>query len=467
MEADLEDLQRQLTPKHLPRTWAIGLGIAAAIFIATFIGVLMKKPKTISVAPELKMRQLTTNSTENPVASGAISPDGKYLAYVDRRRLHLKFIDTGETRTVPKPEALKDQSVKWDDGGFWFPDSTRLVVNLHPGTEEGNSANNSIWVVSVRGGAPTKLRDHAIAWSVSPDGSLVSFGTNSGKLGELEVWLMGPNGEQARKFQETDENHAICCLTWSPDGKQYLYISTDSSGDTVLSRDVKGGPPVTLFQPSEFAKIYDWVRLHDGRVVYSLAEPWNTVSDVCNYWTMRVDLSTGRHLEEPRRLTNWPNFCASSGSVTNNDKRLAFVASSGFYTSYVADLEAGGKRLRNIRHFTLEDSDDQALGWAPDGKLIVAQNREAVGGYTSNLSIRTRRNRSLRRRPGIGCSREQRVQMANGISLMFGPQEKVLCTPRFPFRSCEFRWLGEPQKRYCNSHGAPMCPVLGHLPTRV
>ena len=373
LRADLEDLQRQLAPKHLPRVWAMGLGIAAAIFIATFIGVLTKKPKTVSVTPEIKMRQLTTNSTDNPVVNGAISPDGKYLAYTDTHGLHLKFIDTGETRTVPKPEALKDQSVKWY--GLWFPDSTRLVVNLHPGTEEWNSVTNSIWVVSVRGGAPTKLRDHAIAWSVSPDGSLVSFGTNSGKLGELEVWLMGPNGEQARKFQETDENHAICCLTWSPDGKQYLYISTDSSGDTVLSRDVKGGPPVTLFQPSEFAKIYDWVRLHDGRVVYSLAEPWNTVSDVCNYWTMRVDLSTGRHLEEPRRLTNWPNFCASSGSVTNNDKRLAFVASSGFYTSYVADLEAGGKRLRNIRHFTLEDSDDQALGWAPDGKLIVAQNR--------------------------------------------------------------------------------------------
>jgi len=51
------------------------------------------------------------------------------------------------------------------------------------------------------------------------------------------------------------------------------------------------------------------------------------------------------------------------------------VASSGFYTSYIADVEAGGRRLRNIRHFTLEDSDDQALGWTPDGRLIVAQNR--------------------------------------------------------------------------------------------
>ncbi len=375
--ADLEALHRQSAPKRLSRAWVAGLGVAAAIAAGTVLFMLKRPPKTVSVAPEIKMRQLTVNSTENPVANGAISPDGKYLTYVDTRGLHLKFIDTGETRTVAKPEALKDQIVKWEDG-FWFPDSTRFVVNLHPGTEEWNvfnSARNSIWVVSVLGGAPAKLRDHAIAWDVSPDGSLVSFGTNKGKLGEREIWLMGPDGEQARKFQETDENHALCCLIWSADSKQYLYISTNSSGDTVLSRNANGGLPVTLFQPSELAKIHDLVWLHDGRVVYSLAEPWNTVSEVCNYWTMRIDLATGRHLEEPRRLTNWPNFCASSGSVSNNDKRLAFVAWSGFYTTYVADLEAGGKRLRNIRHFTLEDSDDQALGWTPDGRLIVAQNR--------------------------------------------------------------------------------------------
>jgi serine/threonine protein kinase/Tol biopolymer transport system component len=375
--ADLEALQRQSTPKRLPWAWVAGLGVAAAIAVGTVFFMLKRPPKTVSVAPEIKMRQLTVNSTENPVVNGTISPDGKYLMYIDTRGLHLKFIDTGETRIVPGPEALKDQSVKWEDGS-WFPDSTRFVVNLHPRTEEWtefDSARNSIWVVSVLGGAPTKLRDHAVAWSVSPDGSLVSFGTNKGKLGERELWLMGPDGEQARKFQETDETHALCCLIWSADRKQYLYISTNSSGDTVLSRNANGGPPVNLFQPSELAKIHDLVWLHDGRLVYSLAEPWNTVSEVCNYWTMRIDLATGRHLEEPRRLTNWPNFCASSGSVSNNDKRLAFVAWSGFYTTYVADLEAGGKRLRNIRHFTLEDSDDQALGWTPDGRLIVAQNR--------------------------------------------------------------------------------------------
>jgi serine/threonine protein kinase len=380
MRVELEKFERQLAPKHLPRAWVASLGVAAAIAVGIILFMLNGPPKTVSVASEIRLRQLTINSSENPVISGAISPDGRYLAYSDTTGLHLKLIDTGETRTVPKPEALKNQSVKWEVG-FWFPDCTRFLVNLHPSTEEWNewsSVNGSIWAVSVLGGAPTKLRDHAVATGVSPDGSLVSFATNRGKLGEREAWLMGPNGEQARKLYEVNnEDSAMCCLSWSPDGKRYWYVSTNASGDTLLSRDPKGGPPATLLQPSELKKVNDIVWLHDGRLVYSLAEAGNNAGNdvVCNYWTVRPDLATGKHLEEPRRLTNWPSFCVSFGSVTSDDKQLVFMGYSGFFTSQVADLEAGGTRVRDPKRLTLEDSDDQPLGWTPDGKVIIAQHR--------------------------------------------------------------------------------------------
>jgi hypothetical protein len=75
------------------------------------------------------------------VIGGAISPDGKYLAYNDSSGLHLKVIDTGETRMVPQPAELKDQSVRWEVGG-WFPDSTRFLVASHPSTEEWSEWNS-------------------------------------------------------------------------------------------------------------------------------------------------------------------------------------------------------------------------------------------------------------------------------------------------------------------------------------
>ena len=128
------------------------------------------------------MRQLTSNSAENPVGSGEISPDGKYLAYTDRTGMHIKLIETGESQTVPEPEALKGRGMAWEIGP-WYPDSTRFFANAHPGdgTVRGpSSQGTSIWAVLVMGGAPRKLRDDAEVYSVSPDGSSIAFGTKPG-----------------------------------------------------------------------------------------------------------------------------------------------------------------------------------------------------------------------------------------------------------------------------------------------
>jgi serine/threonine protein kinase len=371
VRADVEAVKAAMGRRR-SHWWAVAAGVTA-LFMVAAIWLFERQSKAPPAAPNIRMRQLTTNSSENPVSGGAISPDGKYLAYIDTRGLHLKFIDTGETRTIPKSEVVKDPSMQWEVGP-WFPDGTRLLIDVRPSAaHQWNDSNISIWAVSVPGGVPTKLRDDAFAWSVSPDGSLVSFGRGKGKLGPSEVWLMGPDGGNARKVQEIDEGSAIAGFGWSADGKRYTYVVTDSSGDTVFSRDTRGGPPVTLFRPAEMAGTTDFVGLRDGRVVYALHESTNY--SVCNYWTIRLDLATGRHLEEPRRLTNWPNFCVFSGSVTNDDKRFAFVASSGFYAAYVADLEAGRKRLHNVRRFTLEDGDTVG-GWTADGKVLIGQNRD-------------------------------------------------------------------------------------------
>jgi hypothetical protein len=178
-------------------------------------------------------------------------------------------------------------------------------------------------------------------------------------------------------------------MGWSPDGKRYSYILTDASGDSMLSRDPTGSRPVTLFQSSELKKTNDIVWLHDGRLVYDMTES-GSQDTVCNYWITRLDLISGKRLEEPRRLTNWPNSCVSSGSVTSDDKRLVYSLSSGFYTSYVADLGAGGTQIRNAKHFTLEDSDDGTHGWTVDGKVIVAQIRgNGWGLYKQSLDSDT------------------------------------------------------------------------------
>ncbi|HZC22964.1 MAG TPA: serine/threonine-protein kinase, partial [Candidatus Binatia bacterium] len=53
---------------------------------------------------ELQPQALTSNSSEDPVATTSISPDGKYLMFADLEGLHLRLMTTGETQTLPTPD---------------------------------------------------------------------------------------------------------------------------------------------------------------------------------------------------------------------------------------------------------------------------------------------------------------------------------------------------------------------------
>jgi len=294
--------------------------------------------------------------------------------------MHVREIETGATQAIPQPPDLKRDSVNWEiTDSAWFPDSTRFLVMSHPFNEYGDawsSKTSNIWVFSRLNEAPRKLREHAVAWSVSPDGSLIAFGTNFGKVGEREIWLMDSNGEQARKLIDTDENTTIDVFLWSPDSQRGLYLKGDSSGNSVLSRDVHGGPPVTVLtspQTKELRGDFSW--LPDGRMIYQLAEARSgttSAEEACNFWAVRLDLHTGKVIEKARRLTSWTGFCVNNNMNASADgKRLAFLRGANHGAIYVADLEAGGTRLRNPRNFTLDESDNDLQDWTNDSKSVV------------------------------------------------------------------------------------------------
>jgi serine/threonine protein kinase len=381
IRADLEILKRQMETRHLPRSWVVAPGGVVVLLIIGAAFWSARHGQSSPALPDLKLRQLTINSSENPVTGGAISPDGKYLAYTDDRGMHIKQVGTDGAQSVPQPEGLKSGEVKWDTPA-WFPDGKHFFVNAHPASESQSawsSRTSSIWMFSVLGGTPRKLRDNALAWSVSPDGSSISFGTNEGKLGPRELWLMTNNGEQERKLYEVGQESAICCLYFFPNGQRVSYITTDESGDTLVARDLNGGPVATLVRPSEMKKIGDFSWLSDGRLIYS--DPCNGETGAfdtpCNYWIERFDTFTGKLIEKPRRLTNWAGFWMKDTSATADSQRIAFLKSSGRGTSYLADLQVGGTRLVNSRRFTMEEGGDDFISdWTADSKtVIVGLNR--------------------------------------------------------------------------------------------
>jgi serine/threonine protein kinase/Tol biopolymer transport system component len=400
--ADLEKVERELEGRKASRLWAFSsLVLLAALVAGGAVTWFAKRGPSLHAGADIRYRRLTGNSADNPVTSGAISPSGKYLAYVDSRGVHVKDIDTGDTRTLAPPQDI-GKEVTWEIiGPAWFPDSARFVANAHPAggfDRAWSSQTTSIWIFSRANATPQKLREHAVAWSVSPDGSLISFGTNRGSVGERESWQMSATGQQAHKIFETGENSSIHGFFWSPGGRRGLYVKTDASGDTLLTRDGNGESPVmlpiagTFSERSPDALPSDLSWLPDGRVLYPGSDPSPGSGGACNFWARRLDPATGEPLGTPERLTNLAESCYVKANATADGKRLAFLRTFEVHaTAAVMDLDARGTPIGTPRHITLEN--DETVGdWTGDSHtLIVGVNRsDSCGVYAQPLSSGSR-----------------------------------------------------------------------------
>jgi len=351
----------------LQRRWA-AIALAAAVVIAgAVLAYWLTRPP--APPPELKERRLTFNPSENAVTQGVISPDGKYLAYGDRTGMHLKLIQTGETINIPQPEGpAPDRAAWWPNG--WFPDGSKFIVGA---VEAGQRP--SAWVVSVMGGPPRKLRDDADGWSVSPDGTLIAFGSGLGFRRSREIWLMGLQGEEPRRLVPGSEDDGFFWAAWSPTGQRIAYARFHRTPDklecSIESRDLKGGQPTLILSDPRlcFSNI-NFLWYPGGRFIYTMLEPPPNQGD-SNLWEIRVDTRSGQAVSKPRRLTDWIGAHAWHFGGTQDGKQLAVSKLSAQADVYVGELEASGHGLKQPRRLTLDEHNDYPGEWMPDSKAVL------------------------------------------------------------------------------------------------
>ena len=385
--AELQKLKGEMKPRGYRRWW-----MAAAIVMLSLVYAGLwfaeRHQRSRAAAPDLKLKQLTSNSYENRVTEGRISPDGRYLVYTDPAGMHLKIIATNETQTIPLPDVLRHPKMElaFADAA-WSRDSKKFLANAHPAGFDAAAVSDgdiikhgglSIWEFSVPDGTSRMLRNMAWADSYSPDGSLISFNANKGRYGPREIWLMDSNGGHARKILDGGDEYGIDTFLWSPGGGRVTYIRHNESmfepinltweGDH-LGKEIPRKRTVPLFGKED---VLDGAELPDGRIISSVKDGASG-SNTCNFWTTHVDPKTGIPIDKPVRLTHWPGFCMSQISFTADGKRLAFLewASHSHTTVDVAKLDDGGTQVSNLRHFTLSDSADWPCDWTPDSKTLI------------------------------------------------------------------------------------------------
>jgi Tol biopolymer transport system component/DNA-binding winged helix-turn-helix (wHTH) protein len=160
------------------------------------------------------IKRLTANGNSS---WPAISPDGKYVAYVlreapDRLSIQLLHVETGGVQQIFAPAEYRDLVLlKFSpDGNFiYFAQSE----TYGPGPVRG------LYRMSPLGGVPTRLLTDLGHYAISPDGARLAFVRNSRGTDESYLMIANADGTGEYRLAMRKLTQPFQSLHWSPGGK--------------------------------------------------------------------------------------------------------------------------------------------------------------------------------------------------------------------------------------------------------
>ncbi len=300
-------------------------------------------------------RQLTANTPGNPVSSAAISRDGKYLAYSDTAsKMYLLQIDSGDLRQLPFSNF---------DPADWFPDGIHLLVT-------GTGQHSGLWKISISDGSSRKLSSSQGFAALSLNGSQVAYVAGN------EIWVMGPDGEAARRIAKFDAIDSIDWIAWSPSGQRLVYTRSRGESlkpETVIETcDLQGGPRALVLSEPRLGGVYGISQVHwlpDGRILYSVYPAGESFYSERGFWSVATDPGTGKPLGAPVRFgADAPS--PSDLQASADGKRLIYTYARSNDAVYLGDLEHRAEKF-NPRRLTLEEWNSWPFDWTRDGKAVL------------------------------------------------------------------------------------------------
>ena len=242
---------------------------------------------TLLIAPVRKNARGTLN------VGPALSPDGKYLAFLSTRAifdidLYLADASTGKVirQLASASRNAHFEALRFvDSAGSWSPDSRRLAFIVF---EKGD---NYLALVDVESGRTETIRIPGIdainhvAWS--PDGHTIAL--SGQKTGVSDLFLYDLDSHDVRQL--TSDKYADLQPAWSPDGRMLAFVS-DRGADANLDQlrfnglristiDIASREIRTL-QLFDHAKNLNPQFAPDGRSLYFLSNP-EGIADIFRY----------------------------------------------------------------------------------------------------------------------------------------------------------------------------------------
>lgn len=176
-----------------------------------------------------------TRLTDGPYVDieASVTADGKYV-YFSSNRLCPKKYNVWRAESVGQGGFMKvtdSPTSKCDIEPMASPDGTRIVyTSFLQGVDPPQ-----IWMANADGTLPTQLRvGRSPTWS--PDGRQILYVTQDDK-GVRQIWVMNADGSSPTQlsFGEYEHEHPV----WTPDGERVVYASNEGmNGDGVRNYDI-------------------------------------------------------------------------------------------------------------------------------------------------------------------------------------------------------------------------------------
>ncbi|HJQ38485.1 MAG TPA: hypothetical protein VKB93_15210, partial [Thermoanaerobaculia bacterium] len=389
-------------------------GAIAVVVIITLVAVLLlqRRPReTHAAKAPLTITRITSSGT---VIGAAVSPDGKWVAYVDfdqgQQSLHVRQLATGQDLQLIAPAPV----------GYWGHAFSPDGGSIYYARKERGSQDSTLYSVSLLGGSPRRILsgiDGPV--SFSPDGKQITYVRAHPPSPDSSLVVANADGSNVHILVRHSPPQYFYPIfytgpAWSPDGKTIAVsmLTRPARGEamsSIIAVDARSGVERTISSGWSTAQQIAW--LPDGKELIvpgsrgrKEIQLWNVdvasgdarpiTNDLLDYRmpTLTADGSTLVAVaadfdadlwrvplggESPVRIRTG-RWLGGRGLDVGPDGSIAFVSlDSGTYDLWVADANGA-----NARRLTNDAWSEAQPSFTPDGKTIV------FGMYGSNAAVR-------------------------------------------------------------------------------
>ncbi len=319
--------------------------------------------KSNSPFQQLKVSRLTNSGK---VSGAAITPDGKYIAYVlaesEGNSLWVQQVGTASNIRVLPPVKSEFWGVTFSAEGAY------LYYNLFA----GGKADVDLFRVPSLGGMAEKIPNtSATAFTLSPDGARIARTSSHSPTGKTYLEFLDADGRNVRQVavRQQPSNFEIQgpVISWSPDGATLACVVNNYASDAHYSSIMGFGVNDSAEQSLSDARWYNVTSLQwqtDGSGLFIVASDKPLLPN--QVWFLPHPSGAAR------KITNDLNHYGWLG-VASDGETLVTVQTNSINSFWLGPRDDGGNSFREI---ISEVGPLNPFAWLPDGKIVFRSHAD-------------------------------------------------------------------------------------------